>query len=303
MDLNPAIFFVIARLKRPIVYYCRYILLCQDISTNNLIFLNFMDWVRIIDKAEELIAQKGSNKADLPKILGVRPQYLSDIRSGKSKNPGSEFALALINKIGINPEWLETGQGTPFIRQSIGASAGFVPPGQSGSGGGANSQALANLDAANTPAPEHCRVPILRQKVACGTGVNWEAEENIEEYIEVDMLIPHLGIGRVFAVKAEGSSMLGAGIRAGDYIFFDGTDEQAARDGIYVFALDGDVYCKRLEFDKLAQKIKIFSVRVPELEKAELVVTLDINDTAFADRFRIFGRVVRCIRLIDIEEN
>jgi len=70
-----------------------------------------MDWERIIDIAEKFIVTGGGNKADLPKILGVRPQYLSDIKSGKSKNPGSDFTLALINKLGFNPEWIETGEG------------------------------------------------------------------------------------------------------------------------------------------------------------------------------------------------
>jgi len=70
-----------------------------------------VDWERIIDTAELIIVQGGGNKADLPKILGVRSQYLSDIRSGKSKNPGSDFTLALINKLNFSPEWIETGKG------------------------------------------------------------------------------------------------------------------------------------------------------------------------------------------------
>jgi transcriptional regulator with XRE-family HTH domain len=162
-----------------------------------------------------------------------------------------------------------------------------------------HSQSIANL---SITSKNDIKIPLLKQKVSCGQGVNWETEENIEEYIEVDMLIPRLGIGRVFAVKAEGSSMLGAGIHAGDYIFFDGSEEQTPQDGIYVFALDGDVYCKRLEFDKLSKKIKIFSVRFSDLEKAELVTSLDTRETEFADRFRIFGKVTRCIRLIDVED-
>jgi len=73
-----------------------------------------VDWERIIDTAELAIVQGGGNKADLPKMLGFRSQYLSDIRSGKSKNPGSDFTLALINKLGFSPEWIETGKGEIF---------------------------------------------------------------------------------------------------------------------------------------------------------------------------------------------
>jgi len=70
-----------------------------------------MDWERIIDTAERIFVNGGGNKTDLAKILGVRPQYLSDIRSGKSKNPGSDFTLALINKLNFSPDWIETGEG------------------------------------------------------------------------------------------------------------------------------------------------------------------------------------------------
>ena len=74
-----------------------------------------MDWSRIIDEAERLVVSHGGNKADLPKILGVRSQFLSDLRSGKSKNPGSDFALSLINKMDFNPRWIETGEGSVFL--------------------------------------------------------------------------------------------------------------------------------------------------------------------------------------------
>jgi SOS-response transcriptional repressor LexA len=70
-----------------------------------------MDWERIINIAEDLIVKGGGKKADLPKILGVRSQYLSDIRAGKSQNPRTDFIFALINKLNFNPEWIETGQG------------------------------------------------------------------------------------------------------------------------------------------------------------------------------------------------
>jgi hypothetical protein len=39
-------------------------------------------------------------------------------------------------------------------------------------------------------------------------------------------------------------------------------------------------------------KIKIYSVRIIDLDKAELMVTLDSEDTSTADRFTIFGRVL-----------
>jgi phage repressor protein C with HTH and peptisase S24 domain len=86
--------------------------------------------------------------------------------------------------------------------------------------------------------------------------------------------------------------MLGAGIRDGDYVLFVSAEDQWLHDGIYVFALDGEVYCKRLEFERISQKTKIYSVRVSELEKAELLATIDASDISEAARLTIFGRVL-----------
>jgi phage repressor protein C with HTH and peptisase S24 domain len=85
--------------------------------------------------------------------------------------------------------------------------------------------------------------------------------------------------------------MLGAGIKDGDIVLFIADKNQQTADGIYVFSLDGDVYCKRLEFDALTQQIKVFSVRVADLEKAELAMSFKADDSTLSDRLQIFGRV------------
>jgi hypothetical protein len=86
--------------------------------------------------------------------------------------------------------------------------------------------------------------------------------------------------------------MIGAGIRNGDYVLFDSAEDQRFRDGIYVFALGGEVYCKRLEFDGISRKVKIYSVRVADLEKAELLATIDMGDISVAERLMILGHVL-----------
>jgi len=232
-----------------------------------------MDWSRVIEEIEKNLIETGRKKSDLSKMLGVRSSYISDIRSGKSKNPGADFTLALINKLQINPLWLETGEGTPFLTT------------------GAEAQGLDGESPASLSLQASIKVPLLRQKVSCGKGADWESEENIEDYIDVHTLIPRIGIGRVFAIKAQGSSMMGMGIRNGDYILFDAAEERVFNDDVYVFSLDGDLYCKRLEFDMLAQKINIFSVRFADLDKAELIKSIDTSDPSFGDRFMIFGKV------------
>jgi SOS-response transcriptional repressor LexA len=73
-----------------------------------------MDWIRVIEIAEEAIQKQGLDKAKLPGILGVNSQYLTDIRTKKKKTPGPEFALSLITKLNFNPIWLNLGKGAIF---------------------------------------------------------------------------------------------------------------------------------------------------------------------------------------------
>jgi SOS-response transcriptional repressor LexA len=213
---------------------------------------------------------KGS-QAQFAGEIGLEQTTLSKYEKGSLNIPdGIKLKLG---EFGINLHWLLTGEGEMFL------SSVLAPAGRE----------LAN------PTKGY-KVPLLRQKVSCGPGANWESEDNIEEYIDVFSLVPRLSTGHMYAFKASGSSMLGAGIRSGDYLIFDAELGFTPKDDIYVFMMDGELYCKRLEFDMLANKMKIYSVRVADLEKAELVQTIDITDASYADRFRIFGRVCYLLR-------
>ena len=227
-----------------------------------------MEWGRIIDIIEE------KSGKSICKELGVRSQYLSDLRSGKSKNPNSDFVLKLIEVFKLNPNWLLTGEGEMFQKS-------------------ASELMMCNDEAGY-------KIPILNQKVSCGPGQNWESEQNVVEYFDIRAISPKLNAKDVYGFRVSGTSMLGAGIRDGDVVLFS-TKEERLKDGIYVFGLDGDAYCKRLEFDSIANRIKIYSVRVADLEKAELIKTLNSTDDGFAERFMLFGRVFSWIHLVDGE--
>lgn len=235
--------------------------------------MNFEENVKKVGlrlKEVRLRLAKGS-QAQFAGEFGLEQTTLSKYEKGTLNIP--DIIKLKLGEFGINLHWLLTGEGEMFLA-SISATQG---------------QRMINQ-------AEGQKVPLLRQKVSCGPGETWESEANIEEYIDVFSLIPRLSTGRYYAFKASGSSMLGAGIRNGDYLIFDSFDSDlrfVPVDDIYVFSLDGDLYCKRLEFDMLAEKIKMFSVRVADLEKAELVRIIDMKDSSYADRFRIFGRV-RC---------
>jgi SOS-response transcriptional repressor LexA len=192
--------------------------------------------------------------------LGLENQTYGRYEKGDRSLP-DEIKLQLF-EMGINISWLVTGEGEMFIK-SAGSDVATVGH----------------------------QIPLLRQKVSCGPGQHWEDETNIDRYVNVFDLVPRLKTGRVYAIPVNGSSMLGAGIKDGDIVLFEANKEQDTHDGIYVFSLDGDVYCKRLEFDALTQQIKVFSVRVADLEKAELAMSFKVDDSSLSDRLQIFGRV------------
>jgi SOS-response transcriptional repressor LexA len=206
-------------------------------------------------------------QAGLAEKLGVSQGIISEFASG-SRHPSKEFIFG-ISKLGISVDWFLTGEGA-MLR-----TIPSLPVAESG------------REVAKTGEGGY-KVPLLRQKVSCGPGVEWQDEANIVDYIDVFSQIPRLTIKRLFALCVEGSSMLGAGIRNGDYVLFDSAQDQWVRDGIYVFALDGEVYCKRLEFDM--EKTKVYSVRFTDLDKAELIATIEKEDGPA--RLTIFGRVL-----------
>jgi len=217
-----------------------------------------MENISLSGQIKLLLKALDLTQTGLASKLGLSQGVISEFASG-AREPSKEFLIGL-PKLGVSLDWFLTGEGEMLL----------IPlPAKTGNG---------------------YKVPLLRQKVSCGSGIDWQNENNIVEYIDVFDQIPRLKIERLFALRAEGSSMLGAGIRNGDYVLFNSAIDQWRPDGIYVFALDGEVYCKRLEFDMT--KIKIYSVRVADLEKAELMVTLDKEDISTADRLTIFGRVL-----------
>jgi len=203
----------------------------------------------------------GVTQTEIAKTLDIESNFLSNIERGQ-KEPSKKLLSVLITKYKINSNWLLTGEGEMFV-SSVKSEV----------------------------APTGYHIPLLRQKVSCGSGQSWDDETNIERYVNVFDLIPRLKTGKVYAVPVDGSSMLGAGIKHGDIVLFEANKDQVTNDGIYVFSLDGDVYCKRLEFDALTRQIKVFSVRVADLEKAELAMSFKADDSALSERLQLFGRV------------
>ena len=202
----------------------------------------------------------GMTQQEFASHLDISLSSVANIENG-SREISKAMMKSLIEKYNVSAEWLLTGEGAMFISEET------------------------------MPAVRNEAIPILSQKVSCGSGVNWESEQNIVEYLDIKNLVPALKNRQLYGFRVSGTSMIGAGIKNNDIVVFSSQQNLAYNDGIYVFSLDGDVYCKRLEFDPIASRIKIYSVRVADLEKAELLTTLTSTDTTFTERFQLFGKV------------
>lgn len=224
----------------------------------------------ILMRIREIISQLGLSDTTFAQTVGIGQTTLSNMFIRDSE-PRAEFLHNIVAKYNVNAKWLLTGEGEMFQPEKE-----------------------------TLPAEKNaqCRIPLLSQKVSCGPGQEWQAEQNIVEYVDIANLSPKLQSKDIYAFKASGTSMIGAGIKDGDIVLFSARADQELCDGIYVFGLDGDAYCKRLEFDPIANRIKIYSVRVADLEKAELLTTLTSTDPGYAERFCLFGRVFSWIHTI-----
>lgn len=229
--------------------------------------------MEISEQLKNIRKEKGLTQQEFAVLLEVSTPTIASVENGSRDMPKA-LMKALVKKIGINANWLLTGEGEMFQKST--------------------SELMKCNDEAGY------KIPILNQKVSCGSGQNWESEQNVVEYFDIRSISPKLNAKDVYGFRVSGTSMLGAGIRDGDVVLFS-TKEERLKDGIYVFGLDGDAYCKRLEFDSIANRIKIYSVRVADLEKAELIKTLNSTDEGFAERFMLFGRVFSWIHLVDGE--
>lgn len=203
-----------------------------------------------------------TSKKEFAEKLGFAYANLARYLSGQLKTTIDSENYRNFADQGININWLLTGEGEMF------------------QGDGKAETGVAEEAAA--------KIPLLRQLVSCGPGQDWESGDNIQSYIEPLRSIPALMGKNVYAFQARGISMIGLGIQDGDILFFDGSRDQGARDGIYVFGLGGEAFCKLLRFEPLENKVMIYSVQKQDLREAELIRTVD----AGTDDFRIFGRVL-----------
>ena len=209
------------------------------------------DQIKMIRKMENL------TQAEFAKELGVSTATIASIENDSRDIPKT-LIKKLVKEKNINANWLITGEEPVFLE---------------------NKETKQSIIAAQ-------RIPLLRQTVSCGPGQDWDSGDNVETYIEPLGLITR---GKqLYAFRSRGLSMAGVGIQDGDILIFDGDKSQSLQDDIYVFGYNGEAFCKLLRFDIFAEKIHVYSVPNKDMDKAELLKTLDSS----TEGFQIFGRVL-----------
>ena len=221
--------------------------------------------MEISEQLKIIRKSKNMTQAEFAESLQVATATIASIENGSRDMP-KNLMRSLVNKFGIDGNWLIIGKGEMFS-----------PTG-------------------TAIAPAHAKIPLLRQTVSCGRGQSWEDVDAVEDYIEPLALIPSAKNAKIYAFRVRGTSMVGAGINDGDIILFNAKETDTPHDDLYVFALEGNVYCKLLKFDSIGRKISIYSVHTKELRDAELLKTLDADKPETADTFHIFGRVFAWIQ-------
>ncbi|WP_428769310.1 helix-turn-helix domain-containing protein [Treponema sp. HNW] len=209
----------------------------------------------------------GLAQTEFAKQSKISQTDISNIERGE-RQPSKANIIRLVKTFNLNASWLLTGEGTPFLQETTETQGSL--PAKNGS----------------------TKIPLLRQTVSCGPGQNWEESDAVESYIEPLGAFPSLANARPYAFRVRGVSMAGVGIMDGDIVLFDANPSQNLRDDIYVFALDGEVYCKLLRFDRLKKEIYVYSVLNKDLTEAELLKVIKQDDAASSSAFHLFGRVL-----------
>lgn len=216
--------------------------------------------IQIGERLKEIRLNSGKSQTQFAVDLELIPQTYSRYEKGEREIP--DLVKVKLKNLNINLDWLLTGEGEMFREN-------------------------------HTLPASSARIPVLRQRVSCGPGQEWQDEDIVDGYIEPFGAFPSLRNAKLYAFRVSGTSMVGAGINDGDIVLFDASsDASDIRDDLYVFAFDGAVYCKLLKFEPLGKKISIYSLHSPELDKAELVKELRTEDISTTENFHLFGRVL-----------
>lgn len=204
-------------------------------------------------------------------ILGIAQTTYANYESGKANIP-DELKIKLIGEFDLNINWLLTGIGSMYLggaedKPLPQKSTEFKTP------GGRTYEVASSNNATYT-------VPILASKVSAGPGAEW-ASGDFRELRMPTLEQFFLGYppDDIFAAEVVGDSMQDIDLIDGDFVF--ACHNVVRGNGIYVLAMDTEVFVKRLEIDSIERKLRIISANADYPDKV-----------VDPDRVTILGKVI-----------
>lgn len=179
-------------------------------------------------RLQDLLIEKGLSKNAFAKIVGVSQPAISDIISGKTRDPKNIVEIA--NALGVDPHWLKTGEGEPTQTESNVISA---------------------MSYERDEDHQYCIHQLDAHAVAGKDGfINREFPDVVRSiYFSQQGLTDIVGIKNVDGISmiTVPTDSMEPTIGKGDIVFIDTRINCYNGEGIYIFDLDGETYIKRLQ--------------------------------------------------------
>jgi SOS-response transcriptional repressor LexA len=219
-----------------------------------------MEWAEIITYISDKLNLSAVELAEKTKVSG---KYIHDLKTGKSKNPKTDFIKSLVTELGVNPIWILTGSGEPFndsINKQFPEDKSINSPVFCGGTKleGARTVDLAiNDDEENEDDDETMTVDFYGQMAGAGPAQEIEAYQPMTPLKIMRKFLNPWRSSQVKALEIKGDSMTKVGLFDRDIVLF--VPEEKEGDGIFVISIENRMQVKRLEFDILGENLKIIS--------------------------------------------
>ncbi len=225
------------------------------------------------DRLTLAMSSAGISQADLARACKVKPPSVHGWLSGKAKFLRGENLLLAAAALGVNQQWLATGEGP------------MLP------GSGEPSLAISAASLAPTPAPgaPAISVPLLANAGSMGPGTEIQHDDVLVGHIAlseqwVARRLQPTNINALRFIHAYGDSMSPT-FEDGDILLVDtGVKDPKIIDGVYVMTANDRVYIKRVR-QRMDGVVEISSDNAT-------VKTVDVLNGDH--RIDILGRVVWC---------
>ena len=224
----------------------------------------------ISDRLKQIRLKSGLSQTSFAEQFGLAQTTYGPYETGKRSVP-DELKQQLSQRFNVNLHWLITGHGEMYVGGNAEESA---------CSGNSNDGAVARQPLALRDSVE---VPMLDLKLSAGMGDEWGLGSPTGESIYVPKRVARRYPSNSVFVGAlvDGDSMEPTLHDGEPVVFVKGF---VKGDGIYVLAVNGELFVKRLEFNRILNRLRIISDN-PKYHPTELGMDA-------LEGVRILGKVV-----------